>query len=278
VKRAALLLLFAAIACKHEAPAPPVTVDAGVAASSASAAVSASASEPSTPAVQNPLRLVVLAWNVAHTKHDEAALRSMYASNVVVNGVKVTANALVAKKVAAFNAAPDYAQTSGAPQFDLDADGTETWARFGKTVTAHGTPKNDSVLLIFDASGKIKEESDDVTAKPEWCLEMSPSGPAGTRLVVPPFRISAADAQARAVASKHVRAKVASPVVAGDRFECARRCAQPGRTCDFRIRLDAGKSTLDSKFVEWLNVDPMTNKLWWETDGDGGPRWESEQL
>ena len=274
------LALVVVLGCHRSTPAPSVNAawsEAGAAPITSSAP---SASASAVPADPDAARVtVVTRWNDAHTSHDSKALEALYAPKVVFYGTSMTNVEAAKKKGAAFAASPDFTQLAGKPVFEAsDAPGA-LWARFTKTTNAKGKATDYPVLLIIGADGRIIEEADDVTRNDRWCFKTLEGSPIWGDQIVWPFRISAQKAQALAFGSKHVSRQTEWPSMAADRFICAKRCAVPSRDCDFRTRLDDGHSTSPSSMIEWLNIDPITKKLYWESfSADGGAVWESEQL
>ncbi len=278
-------------ACKRAPPAPSATAPSATASSaSGSPAVAASSHAPAVPTDPHQ---VLDAWNDAHARHDADALERLYAPQVLFYGTATTAADAAAKKRAAFATSPGYTQAVEKPVFEKTADGKETWARFDKVTKDRGAKRTYPMLMRFDASGRIIEESDDVTRDEQWCIAGTGGEMAPSERVVPPFRISAAGAEQAAMASRHLQKlrKTTPGVIVGSHglafgFGCAKRCAvradddDPlGNECDFRFRVDDGDAHTQSNLVEWLDVDPMTKTLHWEVfDGDGGSHWESEVL
>jgi hypothetical protein len=140
---------------------------------------------------------------------------------------------------------------------------------------------------------RIVEEGDDVTRDESWCFSGDAGNEALSDRIVPPFRISASGAVREAMGSRHFAAlrRTVPGALIGTHgmtfgFHCARRCAAPTSPdatvpddCNFRFRVDDVDAQTPSNLVEWLAVDPMTKKLYWEVFGaDGGSHVESEAL
>jgi hypothetical protein len=233
------------------------------------------------------------AWNQAHNAHDAAALEKLYAAKVLFYGAEMTGARAAAQKRAAFAASPSYAQAILKTTFEKTPDGGETWARFDKVDRTK--KKTFPMLVRFDASGHVVEESDDVTRDENWCFvgEAGEKGPSD--VVLAPFRLSAQSAVAAAMASRHFRAlqKDHPGALVGSHgltfgFTCAKRCAAPkrptmlpgdGDDCNFSFRVDDVNAVTESNLLDWLEVDPITKTLYWEDfGGDAGGRIESEAL
>lgn len=262
MRRATALLGFLFACTRSSPPAPPAVHDAGVAVWSATPTASAPEAPPAVD-TSAPYRELVQKWNEAHHAHDATALEKLYAAKVTFYGVSMSAADAAKKKAAAFKASPDFTQAAGLPELETTPDKADTWARFMKTTSSAGKSGDYPVLLIFDADKKIKEEADDVTIDPKWCLK-SPMPR------VPGLGMSVADVMTSAQRSKHMSTWKQGAELA----TCAKRCATPSHDCDYEIRLidfDSGTGVPTGS----VYLDPLTKTLWWHAVTGG---WESEKL
>ena len=192
-----LLLLALFVGCRGGArrAVPDATTpatDAGVA--DARIEGHASAADASAAEVEAPppaaVTAVVTKWNDAHVAHDAAALRALYASRVYFYDVVLDAAAAAARKKAAFAKANDYTQSVS--DLHVHERGDRWVAKFTKRSTSAGkTAEQASVLYI--AGDRITAEMDALGDK--WCY-------ANPRLVVPPFTIDEAQAEAHALRAR----------------------------------------------------------------------------
>jgi hypothetical protein len=270
-------------ACRHSNPAGvgdagpnTPTVPAAVAPSAAAASASAAAARDASKVIER--------WNRAHTEHDVETLALLYAPTVLFYGASLSRADCVKKKRLAFQATPDYTQSTRDAKFE-PAEAGRTFVRLVKTSTTKGKSKDHPAILVIEASGHVVEESDDLPS--DWCIDKSEPGmihPLGNDRVVAPFRMSANDAMTRARSSKYLQS-LYRPV--GDMgVECAQRCAIQTHECGFSLTLhDMEPHSFDdpaltvSSWMGRVDVEPVTKTLWWEDDtADGGSVWRSEQL
>lgn len=206
-------------------------------------------------------------WNDAHQRVDAAALQSLFAPKVLVNGTTVSAADHVKKSL---HQAGDGHFSMGEVQAETTPDGKDTYAHFVRRVAElkGGDTSKEYPKVIVVRDGVIVEESDD---PPNWCINNDKT--TNTKMH-PGFKLSASSAVSAAKESKHfAELKKRIPHLGSDLFGfgCAKRCAVPRRECGYHFRLsDMEDST---KIIEWVYVDPVTKTLWWQEKD-----WMSEQL
>lgn len=234
--------------------------------------------------VSTPLE-VVNAWNEAHTKHDAKALASLYAPHVAFYGRTLTSAQCVAAKKRAFAKSPDYAQSI------RDVVATEAGVvTFTKTSTSGGKSTDYPAVLVV-TRGLVSVETDKITEanlaaqtaeaeKAKWCEK----GDA----VIPPYRISANEAQERVRRSKYFSDTYLQELNPWtpelDEVVCPTKCDRAAFACGFSIGVMAhGHETADPlsmptvSLLEWLYVDAVDATLWYDQSADG--KWEhSEKL
>ena len=222
---------------------------------------------------------VVNAWNDAHTKHDAKALASLYAPNVTFYGRALTSAQCVAAKKAAFARSPDYAQSTG--DVVVAEAGVVT---FTKTSISGGKSTDYPAVLVV-TNGLVSAETDKVTEanlvaqtaeKGKWCEK----GDA----IIPPYRISANEAQERVRRSKYFleAQSWSNPRLGPDEVVCPTKCDRAAFQCGYSIALVAyGHETSDPlstptrNLMEWLYVDAVDATLWYEQGTDG--KWQHSE-
>jgi hypothetical protein len=269
-----LAVVIPALAVVFACKKPPRPVDDEPAAQSASAPVATQppliilldAAPPSSPQNATAIALVTK-WSAAHQKGDAAALQSLFAPKVLVNGTTVTAAEHVKKSL---HQDADIRFSISEVRAETTPDGKETFAHFDKKLTEvkGDSPAKEYPKVVIVRDGVIVEESDDL---PDWCINKDKT--TNTKMH-PGFKLSATSAVAAAKESKHFgELKKRIPHVGSDLFGfgCAKRCAVPRRECGYHFRLsDMEDST---KIIEWVYVDPVAKVLWWQEKD-----WMSEQL
>lgn len=262
MKRAVLLLLLTA--CKVSSPRPKLDAEP------APEATPSAAPSTETAAPVDGERDVVRRWNDAHARRDAKALESIYAEKVNHYGTEMKRDAVVKAKAAAFAAAPDFTQVIGTIELEPYLNPGQTLARFTKKVTQKGQTKNHYAALVI-RHGRVEDEMDDV----DWCLRGDGSGV--NERIVAPFTISGAEAVTRAYETKHMKAQQKQRpglIIDVRGTSCPKVCAKPSYECGFNVRTSDLSATTMSNLVEWLYIDPIEKKLWFQ-DGD---TWKSEPL
>lgn len=259
-----VVALTALVACRDKAS------------SGSSTSTSASASARAGVLVKRPKAspsAVVDRWNEAHTKHDAAALASLYGARVQFYGKSVANADCVAAKKKALAADPTYTQSiRDLRLITPPKGGSVTSARFVKISTSRGKSTEYPSTLIIDGNGLIIGETDDVTDKNlsdmivatyDWCLDDDEREP--NEKLKPPFEITAKRALAGLVASKTFATRAAS-VPAGhgygiDGIQCPMSCDRAAGTCSYDFRVVDPALTGSSRLVDWLHVDAVNGTI-----------------
>jgi hypothetical protein len=265
VRRVAFALLVLA-SCKRATA--DATADAGT--PRIAAPLPKDTTPPAAAPIEVRIREAVRDWNAAHAKRDAHALGPLYADKLSHYGKEMPRAEVVKAKEAAFAAAPDFTQSIGKIDIEDGLNPDERLARFIKTVTQKGKTKDYPAFLRFSGD-RIIEENDDV----DWCLSGDGSGT--NERVIPPFTMSGAEAIARAHATKHMsdeQKKRKSVIIDTKGMSCPKVCAKPSYECGFHMRTSDLDATTPSNLVEWLYVDPIEKKLWYQA----GEAWKSEPL
>lgn len=229
-------------------------------------------------------------WNKAHDKHDVRALRDLYARHVEFYGQVLTNEECVARKKAAFEKSPDYAQSiKELTTRSVDAGAASmTVVRFTKTSTIGGKSTDYKGVLFIDGAGLVTYESDDLTnanldkltaAASTWCTDQSePSADSvPTSTIMAPYKISSLEAKTRASRSKHFQdllATAPNDFIYIDIIGCPTKCDRAKRECGYELRV-ANHSNIgnDSILLDWLYVDAVDGTMWW--NDTTGPRSEA---
>jgi hypothetical protein len=280
--------IFLVVGCRDKSTPAPAASASTTPLASATIAPSASARALfAKPAGVVDASTVVEQWNTAHTKHDAAALSSLYDSRVEFYGQTLTSSQCVAKKKAAFDKDATYTQSIRDLKLTTNDKGGLTRARFTKTSTSHGKGTDYPSTLIIDARGLISVETDDVTDKnlsdlaaaaDDWCLDGSlADGQEPNDKVKPPFTISARRATDGVIASKTFKAGADSVgpnhAYGIDQISCpANNCNPASGACtyDFRMIDPTMRGVTTSILVGWLHVDAVTGTI----TSDGNDRTE----
>jgi hypothetical protein len=280
--------MFLAVGCRDKSTPAPVASASTTPLASATIAPSGSAHTLfAKPAGVVDVSAVVEQWNTAHTKHDTAALSSLYDARVDFYGQALTSSQCVAKKKAAFDKDATYTQSFHDLKLTTNEKGGLTRARFTKTSTSHGKSTDYPSTLIIDARGLITVETDDVTDKNlsdlavaagNWCLDGNlVDGQEPNDKLEPPFKISARRAMNGVMASKTFQdgADSVGPNHAYgiDTISCpANKCdpALGACTYDFRMIDPTMVGVTTSILVGWLHVDAVTGTI----TSDGNDRKE----
>jgi len=235
---------------------------------------------------------VVTKWNDAHVAHDVGALRAVYADRVFFYGVMLDGAAAAERKRAAFAAARDYTQTLA--DVHVRERGDRWVAKFTKRSTASGKTR-DQASVLYIASDRVTAEMDAFDT--EWCY-------ANPQLVVPPFTIGEARAEAHALrahtfkgAPLHAKGPDYIPFVqeltCPDPTECPSGETRTGppseneRTppCFFIARIGIGfpetAKVIGGNGHQWLDmgswVDGATDVLWFQDWlSDAGDEWHRD--
>jgi hypothetical protein len=125
-------------------------------------------------------------------------------------------------------------------------------------------------------SNKIEIASPDaaLSTNDRWCVDVNQR----ENWCNGAFRISSAEAYYGSHATSHfselVRTHRGGIGLAS--ILCARMCATPTPECGYGFKLVADDTTGVSHLVEWVYVDSMTGRLWFQTTVDGGLQWRFE--
>lgn len=297
MRELACLALF--VACRGGSPralpdagAPAEEAAAPDAHDEASLATIDDASPPDAEVEAPPparVTAVITKWNDAH---DAAALRSIYADRVFFYGVTLGAADAAARKQAAFSKASGYTQTLR--DVHVHERGDRWVAKFTKRSTSGGkTTDQESVLYIV--GDRVTAEID--ALEPKWCY-------ANQHLVVPPFTIDEAQAEAHALRAhtwKGERLHAPGPdyvpfvqeLTCPDPTECPSgetRSKPPSDDdrdppCYFITRIGIGfpetAKEIGGNGHQWLDmgswVDGVTDVLWFQDWlSDAGDEWHRD--
>lgn len=283
--RRLVFAILLVVSCKQKGtPSPAASSSTNPLASATSASVHTLL--PKTAGVVD-VSAVVEQWNAAHTKHDVAALGSLYDSRVDFYGQTLTSAQCVAKKKSAFDKDVTYTQTIRDLKLVANEKGGLTRARFTKTSTSHGKSTDYPSTLIVDARGLISVETDDVTDKnlsdlaaveDDWCLDGNiANGQEPNDQVKPPFTLSARRATDGVIASKTFKAGAdavgPNHAYGIDQISCpASKCEPASGSCsyDFRMIDPTMRGVTTSILVGWIHVDAVTGTI----TSDGNDRTE----
>ena len=151
--------------------------------------------------------------NDAHNKHDAKALEAIYAPHVAFYGNTLTNKECAAKKAAAFEKSPDYAQSTSKvtfyPSDEAEQARGKTMVWFTKASIVGGKSADYPAALGVAPDGLVTFESDELTNQRmargwfeahNWCTL---PGNAPNETLIEPFKVSAKSAFARVRRSKY---------------------------------------------------------------------------
>jgi len=279
-------------AYRETATSEPIdaSTEGGTSQQSGDAGGDGDATAASAPVPQPP---IVTRWNDAHVAHDAIALQTLYAETVYFYGKSFPRAECVKRKADAFAKTPDY--TQAIRDVVTTQRGDRLVVALVKTSTTGGKTTDFPSVLYVDAQGRIAAEMD----KPEddsWCM-----GRGGeNNVVIPPFTIGAAQAEAHMLHSRYVKSskvvgKNATPDATIYRCPKPTDCPSgvvrsgPPRTkeeesCFFSVRLgvsDPGFAQVGGRLHQWVDmetwVDGVSNVHWYqEILSDTHDVWHSD--
>lgn len=261
-------VLVVALACCRSKPAAPVQEDTGVAAT-------APAPDAAKAAIRT-LKDVINEWNSAHVRHDARALEALYAPNVDFYGQKLTNVACAKRKEDAFAKSPDYSQSVTDLEVEVLDGGTSVLAEFLKTTRTRGKTDNFLASLVIGPDLRIAAETDRTSEAHlkyagMWCRDEN-----GLKdKVIPPFKISAREAEQRVTQSKRYAELMVLPQLMMVEWpkRCPSTCKPEPRACGYDMSLVYGIPSSDplgaTSYMELaVYVDAVTGDVWIE-EGDG---------